>query len=77
MVQMIELVQRFANAFPAVGALSSHRAGLAALQQLLAAPAAEAIKTELFGDVQIPEIDVEQIFNKLGDIQVRHVTARH
>ncbi|XP_045539376.1 uncharacterized protein LOC106715101 [Papilio machaon] len=69
MVQMVELVQRFANAFPAVGTLSSHRDGLAALQQLLAAPATQAIKTELFGDVQIPEMDVEKVFNKLGDVQ--------
>ncbi|KPI98297.1 ATP-binding cassette sub-family A member 13 [Papilio xuthus] len=69
MVQMIELVQRFANAFPAMGALTSHREGLAALQQLLAAPAAQALKAELFGDVQIPEFDVEEIFNKLGNVQ--------
>ncbi|KPJ11060.1 ATP-binding cassette sub-family A member 12 [Papilio machaon] len=57
------IIQKFSSS-------SAHyRGGLAALQQLLAAPATQAIKTELFGDVQIPEFDVEEIFNKLGDVQ--------
>ncbi|XP_068622894.1 uncharacterized protein ldd [Battus philenor] len=68
-VNTVNLVHAFAKAFTSVETLSEHRDGLTALKDILTASSTTSLKTSLFGDMEIPDIDVEEVFGKLGGVQ--------
>ncbi|CAG5057857.1 unnamed protein product [Parnassius apollo] len=69
MMKMVNLVRSFSRAFSSVKTLSEHRAGLTALQNLLTEPSTQELRKNLLGDMDIPDIDVESLFEKIGDVQ--------
>ncbi|CAK1588868.1 unnamed protein product [Parnassius mnemosyne] len=69
MMKTVNLVHSFARAFSSVKTLSEHRVGLTALQNLLTAPNTQELRKNLLGNIDIPDIDVESMFEKIGDVQ--------
>jgi hypothetical protein len=70
MAQLMELVHSFANAFSSVDQLMVHREGLATIRRLLAAPALHVFKVMLLGNGDLPDVDMDAMFDDFGDLQV-------
>ncbi|XP_045778783.1 phospholipid-transporting ATPase ABCA1 [Maniola jurtina] len=69
MVKLANLVHSFANSFSSVDRLVEHREGLSALQNLIAAPQYSAIRKTLLGDVEVPSVDINGVFDEFGDTE--------
>ncbi|XP_069362244.1 uncharacterized protein ldd isoform X2 [Maniola hyperantus] len=69
MVKLANLVHSFADSFSSVDRLIEHREGLSALQNLIAAPQYSAIRKTLLGDVEVPSVDINGVFDKFGDTE--------
>ncbi|CAH2055589.1 unnamed protein product, partial [Iphiclides podalirius] len=69
MVKTVNLVHSFAGAFSSVEKLVAHRKGLEALKELLTAPGTKQLRTSVIGETEIPDFDIEDMFDKLGDVQ--------
>ncbi|XP_052744551.1 uncharacterized protein LOC112055070 isoform X2 [Bicyclus anynana] len=69
MVKLTELIHSFADSFSSVDKLSEHRQGLSALQNLIASPQYSAIRKSLLGDVEVPSVDINGIFEEFGDTE--------
>ncbi|CAH2238642.1 jg23217, partial [Pararge aegeria aegeria] len=69
MVKLTNLIHSFANSFSSVDKLSEHREGLTALQNLIAAPQYSAIRKTLLGDVEVPNVDINGVFEEFGDTE--------
>lgn len=63
MVKMFNLVHSFAHAFSSIDKMSTHKAGLKALQHLLSA---EEIRITLLGNVSVPQINVDELLSGIG-----------
>lgn len=73
MVKTVNLVRSFAEAFSSLETLSAHRNGLDALKEFLTAPSSKELRESLLGDIEMPDIDVENIFERLGDVKVCNI----
>ncbi|CAH4000203.1 unnamed protein product [Pieris brassicae] len=67
MVKMFNLIHTFSDAFPSIDKMSTHRAGLQALGDLLSAEDYRQIRVTLFGNVSAPQIDVDELLSGIGD----------
>lgn len=74
MAHLASLVHSFAGAFPSAQATAVHREGVAVLARLVAAPAFKELRTALLGDVEVPDVDLEAMFDDFGDMSVRVFT---
>ncbi|XP_030023361.2 uncharacterized protein LOC115442462 [Manduca sexta] len=69
MIKMTGLVHSFAKSFPALDKLSSHRDGVSALMNLVTSPNFEELRSMIIGDVQLPDMDMDGLFDQIGDMK--------
>ncbi|CAH0718886.1 unnamed protein product, partial [Brenthis ino] len=68
-VKVVNLVHSFAESFSSVDKLTEHKSGLDALMNIMTSPQYAEIRKSLIGDVQAPNIDVDEVVAGLGDTQ--------
>ncbi|XP_053616440.1 uncharacterized protein ldd [Plodia interpunctella] len=69
MTKLTGLVHSFAKSFSSVDKLSQHREGVAALQNIINNPGLAELKSTLIGDMELPDMDVEGLFDDFGDLK--------
>nr|XP_037871414.1 uncharacterized protein LOC101740576 isoform X2 [Bombyx mori] len=69
MIKMMNLVHSFAATFPSLETMLDHRHGLLVLKTLVTDPKFEGLRNMIIGDVGVPDLDVDGIFDQLGDLK--------
>lgn len=70
MIKLVTIIHSFADTFPRLEDLKTHRNGVAALRNIISSPAFADLKDMLIGDASVPNINVDQVFDDFGDLQV-------
>lgn len=70
MIKLVTIIHSFADTFPYIENLTTHRLGVAALRNILSSPMFADLKDMFVGNASVPDIDLDQVFNEFNDLQV-------